>query len=303
MWFIPLDKVKHIMNVTRSIVNVKPETFFYAPNLLVNQEEIMKIKGFIQRELESRLYITDNELRKKIEEDCPGVAINTSEFTTYGLRNCLGYILRAEYQFNGSIISAYGREVNMAEVFTEYCVYREQITIDELKTLASEMNVPIYWDVVRKHTVRVSEDIFLREDQINFDIETTEDILESLLEKEYVPLKDIGLFTHFPPLSVQWNGYVLESYLYKYSRKFRLLHTSFSASGFFGAVVKADSPIEDYRTLIIDVLVHSNQWMDAKDALNLLVSEGYQQRRRYEDIDKVVHEAKLLRERQNSIEK
>ena len=138
---------------------------------------------------------------------------------------------------------------------------------------------------------------------MNFEVDVIDKVLDTFYDSSYVPLKDIDLFMHFPALSVQWNGYVLESYVYKYSKKFKLLHASFSTSGFFGAMVRKDSGIEDYRTLIVDVLANSNQWNDKNSALEFLVGQGYQQRRKYADIEKVVHEAKLLREKINSARK
>lgn len=299
MWYIPLDKIKHVLVVTKSIVQVEQETYFYSMNLPISQDEITEVNRLIHQVLEHRSYITDVELRQLIDDNCPGIAINTSEFTTYGLRNCLGYILRDFYSFNGPIISSWGKELSMAEVFAQYCDDREQVTTEELKTLASEMNTVIYWDSVRDETIRISEDLLLRYDKVNFQIDEIDRVLDELCDQNYIPLKDIGLFMHFPALCVQWNGYVLESYIYKYSKKFKLLHASFSASGFFGAIVRQDSGIEDYRALIVDVLANSNKWEDKNSALELLVEQGYQQRRKYADIEKVVHEAKLLREKIN----
>lgn len=303
MWYIPLDKIKHILVVTKSIVQVEQETYFYSMNLPISQEEITEVNRLIHQALEHRTYITDVELRKLIDENCPGVSINTSEFTTYGLRNCLGYILRDSYSFNGPIISSLGKELSMAEVFAQYCDDREQVTTEELKLFASEMNTVIYWDSVRDETIRISDEVLLRYDKVDFEIDEIDGVLDTLCDKNYMPLKEIGLFMHFPALCVQWNGYVLESYVYKYSKKFKLLHASFSASGFFGAVVRQDSGIEDYRALIVDVLANSEQWEDKNSALELLVEQGYQQRRKYADIEKVVHEAKLLREKINATRK
>lgn len=303
MWYIPLDKIKHVLVVTKSIVQVEQETYFYSMNLPISQDEITEVNRLIHQVLEHRSYITDVELRQLIDDNCPGIAINTSEFTTYGLRNCLGYILRDSYSFNGPIISSLGKELSMAEVFAQYCDDREQVTTEELKTLASEMNTVIYWDSVREETIRISDNLFLRCDKVDFEIEEIDRVLDALCDKNYIPLKDIGLFMHFPALCVQWNGYVLESYIYKYSKKFKLLHASFSASGFFGAMVRQDSGIEDYRALIVDVLANSNKWEDKNSALELLVEQGYQQRRKYADIEKVVHEAKLLREKINAARK
>ena len=303
MWYIPLDKIKHVLVVTKSMVQVEQETYFYSMNLPISQDEITEVNRLIHQALEHRSYITDVELRQLIDDNCPGIAINTSELTTYGLRNCLGYILRDAYSFNGPIISSLGKELSMAEVFAQYCDDREQVTTEELKTLASEMNTVIYWDSVRDETIRISEDLLLRHDKVDFQIDEIDRVLDDLCDQNYIPLKDIGLFMHFPALCVQWNGYVLESYIYKYSKKFKLLHASFSASGFFGAMVRQDSGIEDYRALIVDVLANSNKWEDKNSALELLVEQGYQQRRKYADIEKVVHEAKLLREKINAARK
>ena len=68
-------------------------------------------------------------------------------------------------------------------------------------------------------------------------------------------------------------------------------------------MVRQDSGIENYQELIIDVLAHSNQWNEKNSALELLVEQGYQQRKRYADIEKIVHKAKLLREKINTSEK
>lgn len=299
MWYIPLNKIKHVLTVTKSIVQVEQETYFYAMNLPISEEEITEVKRLIHCELENKTFITDVELRQLINNNCPGISINTLEFTTYGLRRCFGYILRDSYSFNGPIISSLDKELSMAEVFIQYCDERKQITIEELKTLASEMNTKIYWDFIRDKTIRISDEILLRHDKVDFDVDRIDKIIDTLCDGNYVSLENINLFMHFPALSIPWNGYVLESYIYKYSKKFKLLHTSFSASGFFGAIVRKESGIEDYQSLIIDVLANTNQWNDKNTALEFLVNQGYQQRRKYADIEKVMHKARLLREEIN----
>lgn len=303
VWYIPLDKIKYVLAVSKSAVQVEQETYFYALNLPMNEEEIMEVNRLIHCELENKIFITDFELRQLINDKCPVISINTSEFTTYGLRNCLGYILRDSYSFNGTIISSLGKELGMAEVFAKYCGEKEQITIGEIKNLASEMNTAIYWDSIRDETIRISDEIFLRQDKVDFNVDMIDKVLDALCDGDYVPLKNIGLFMLFPTLFIPWNGYVLESYVYKYSKKFKLLHASFSASGFCGAMVRKESGIVDYRALIVDVLANANQWNDKNTALEFLVNQGYQQRKKYADIGKVVHEAKLLREKLNASRK
>ena len=79
------------------------------------------------------MYQYPKQILTMINEKCPGVAINTEEYTTYGFRNCLGCILKNSFSFNGPIISELGKEISTADVYAEYCEEREKVTLDDLK--------------------------------------------------------------------------------------------------------------------------------------------------------------------------
>lgn len=292
LWYIPLDKIKHTLVTTPGIVNVASEAYLYAPNLPVSESEIQQIAELINHALLQRNYISDVELMQLIEEHCPSVLMNTPDYPMWGLRNALAYLLRDRFSFRGAIISDKDEEISMAEVFSDFCRRSEQITVDELRNFANELNTVIYWDSVYGEMVRINQNEFVRKDQIHFDIEQTDTILENLIQNAYAPIKTINLFLHFPAIEVPWNNFVLESYVANYSKKFRLLHASYTATDCCGAIVRQESGISDYRTLIVDVLAKNTGWKNKKDALQLLVDLGYQQRRSYSDIEKVMQEAK-----------
>lgn len=296
LWYIPLDKIKHIFVTTPSIVNVAPEAYLYAPNVPVSASEIRQITELISHALLQQSYVSDVELMQLIENHCPSVLMNTPNYPTWGLRNALAYILREEFSFRGAIISARNEEISMAEVFSDFCQRSEHITVDEIKQFASELNTVVYWDSVYSEMIRVNQKEFVRRDQIHFDIEQTDAVLDSLILKAYVPIKAINLFLHFPTIDVPWNNFVLESYVGHYSKKFRLLHAGYTAIDYCGAIVRQDSDITNYRTLIVDVLANNASWKNKKDALQLLVDLGYQRRRNYSDIENVMQEAMIRKQ-------
>lgn len=292
LWYIPLDKIKNTLVTTPSIVNVASEAYLHAPNLPVSESEVQQIMELINHALLQRNYISDVELMQLIEEHCPSVLMNTPNYPVWGLRNALAYLLRDRFSFRGAIISDKNEEISMAEVFSDFCQHSEHITVDELKQFANELNTVIYWDSVYSEMVRVNANEFVRRDQIHFDIAQTDSVLDSLIQNAYTPIKTINLFLHFPAIEIPWNNFVLESYVAQYSKRFRLLHASYTATDCCGAMVRQDSGITDYRTLIVDVLAKNTGWKSKKDALQLLVDLGYQQRRSYSDIEKVMQEAK-----------
>lgn len=302
-WYIPYDKMKSLLVVDKSIVNVSAGTYFYSPNLPVSAEEIHQLIIAIQIELEYRSHITDVEMMELIRYKCPSIAINTEEYTTYGLRNCLGYILRDKFSFNGPIISSIGSQLSMSDIYTEFAKMHENLSFNDLKNLSNEMNISIYWDCVLSEMVRVSEKELVRRDLIQFDIDSIDTVLDGMCPGNYLPLKQISMFLHFPNIGYQWNNYILESYLFSGSLKFKLMHVSFGQNSVCGAMVRIDSPITDYRTLIVDVLANSNSLGSTNDALQYIVDQGYQQRRRYDGIEQLIQEAKLIKEQKEKIGK
>lgn len=306
-WFIPYDKMKSLLSSIPSIVNVAPETYFYAPNLPISEEEQTQLVAQIQKELQEHSHMTDVRLRSLIQEKCSSIAINTADYTTYGLRNCLGYILQEHFAFHGPIISLKGKALRMSDVYAEFARAHQTLQLDDLTSFSAETNGGIiYWNAVLSEMIRVSATEFVRNDHLVFDTATSnaiDAVLEEICPGEYMPLKDIHLFLHFPNVGYPWNSYLLESYLFHASRKFRLLHLSFGKKGVYGAMVRVSSDITDYRALLLDVLLKSDALNSPQAALQYIVKAGYQQRRTYEGIETLIQEARLKKEQRENQKK
>ena len=302
-WYLPPVKVKSILTTTVSIVNVAMGTYFYAPNLPVSENELEELSMHINEELSYHSYLTEKGLMQMIKDKCPIIATNTAEFTSHGLRNCLGYLLGRKFSFRGSVITLWGKELNAADIYSEFVRERETLTVSDLFELSSETGIPVYWNAVLNEAVRVSSSEFVRKDQIRFDVEAIDNTLDELCPGDYVPLRDINLFFYFPNVGYPWNAYLLESYLLGFSQKFCLMHTAFTETGINGAMVRRSSGISDYRSLLVDVLSRSNALTTANTALQYVVDNGYQLRRTYKDIDAVLREARQLKEQRKKQEK
>ena len=51
----------------------------------------------------------------------------------------------------------------------------------------------------------------------------------------------------------------------------------------------------EYRDLVVEILAENHSWTTQMDALQILVDEGYQMRRALSGIDKMMTDAKHLR--------
>lgn len=303
LWYVPFDKMKSLLASKKSMVRMSQGTYFYAPNFPISLQERSALAIAIQEELHYRSFITGVELLNLIREKFPGIAVNAEAFPDAGIRDCLGYLLRDQFAFRGAIISALGTELQMGDVFAEFARSHETLPVDDLKSFAEEMNTPIYWDAVLEEMIRVSEDLLVRKERIVFDVPKIDAILEGLCPRQYMPLKEIQLFLQFPNIGYPWNAFVLESYLFTASRKFRLLHNCFGATAACGVIVRANASFADYEEVLTDALSRSNALGSTKAALQYLVDAGFQQRRSYAGIERVLQTAKLQKEQREKEEK
>ncbi len=295
LWYIPQSKLKVLLNQIPEVVRVGNDLFFYAPNLPLDEAELQKVSSLIQSEIDFHGYITDVKMMTLIKSKYHMIASNLDEFSTYAVRNCLSYIFNGRFAFNGSVISSLGSQLNLSEVYADFAREHENLTLDELKDFAKELDSNISWFPVLSEMVRVSQNKFVRKDFINFNVNVIDKFLDEMYPQNYIPLKEVTLFINFPNVGYAWNIYLLESYLYSFSRKFRLIHNSFAESGVYGAMVRVGSSISDYESLITDALSYSDSLTESK-ALQFIVDQGYQQRKTYKDIGNVIRKAKILKE-------
>lgn len=298
LWYIPMDVIKRCLASTTDYANVAQETYLYVRNLPISSEELSHIAERIHDRLTQKSFLTDVEIREMIEDHFPSVAIDTENFSTWGLRNCLAVLLQDQFSFSGPIISEKGHALNTSQVFMEFSRSHELMTLNDLSSFAKEVsNGVIYWDSVMEVMVRISQDEFVPKDSIEFDVPATDTVLDELFVGEYMAIRDFKLFLHYPPINVKWNTFVLESYAANFSHDFALLHANYTASECCGAIVRRNSTIKEFEDLVMDVLVHSDSWQTKEDALSLLVNMGYLQRKRYSKIEDILPVAKMQREK------
>lgn len=297
-WYFPLEIIKYTLVTTPSLVLVDSETYMYAPNFPASARELQHLVTIMKKRISAKGYLVAKDIAELISEKCPAIAINTEGYKDWAYRNVLRYLFRDYFEFGGSVVSEKGKKLEMWQVFSGFCREHERLTVMELKQFSSEIGVQIYWGAVLEEMVRINEKELIRKDLIHFDVESIDHVLDELCYKDYLPIKEVKLFLHFPPIGYSWNSFILESYL-QYSKRFKLYHTGYSETGVFGVIVRRSAPYFDYRQVVVDMLANSDEWNDADSALTLIVEKGFQARKRWSDFDKVVQEAMLQREKKH----
>ena len=293
--YIPEQKIKFALSTNNDFIWNATGEYFYEDCVHFSNSELEWISQFIVDGIAERDFVTGNELAEAVDTHFPDIKEMYQWITPVGMRNVIGYKLSDRFSFNGNIISKYGEDLSMAEVYAKYCHKHSRFTLDELNVLKQELGSTIYFDEIYANSLRISQNEFVSQDMAQFDVEATDDAIGRICTGQYMSLQEIRDFGTFPYAGYPWNEYLLEHFVANYSQKFMLLHIGFSANVCAGAIVKQASSFKDFNDLLVDILANSNIVLDEDSALEYLRQQGYIARRRYSDIGRIVTEAKVVR--------
>ena len=293
--YIPEQKIKFALSTNNDFIWNATGEYFYEDCVHFSNSELEWISQFILDGIEERDFVTGNELVEAVEAHFPDIREMYQWITPVGMRNVIGYKLNDRFSFNGNIISKYGEDLSMAEVYAKYCRKHSRFTLDELNVLKQELGSTIYFDEIYANSLRISQNEFVSQDMAQFDVEATDEAIGRICTGQYMSFQEVRDFGTFPYAGYPWNEYLLEHFVANYSQKFMLLHIGYSANVCAGAIVKQASSFKNFNDLLVDILANSNIVLEEDSALEYLRQQGYIARRRYSDIGRIVTEAKVVR--------
>lgn len=276
-------------------INNNTSEYFYADIVELSHNEFIGIVDGIQMLLKDKLYIIDSELVEMINVRFSSIRERYSFLTDSGIRLMLAYKLREIFSFNGKVISKFGVEFTTYDVYAEFAKNRKKFTVQEIINLRDDMGT---WNLeaIYDNSIRISLDQFVSNDSLEFNVEQIDEAIDMFCQGDFIPLQEVNQFASFPYVRYNWNIYLLESYVYAYSEKYKLIHKSFGTSDAYGAIVKRNSMINNIDDLLVYVLVESDVQIEKDSALNFFYSRGLLGKRTYQSIEQVIIKAKAIRD-------
>jgi len=294
--YIPIKDVKWIFATNSEFISAGRNLRIHIDNVYLSNTNLNSIRCLIEDVIAVDGFISGEELIKKIKLQLPEIIDHNPELPELGLRNAISYKFANDFSFQSQIISSKDRELTMSHIFEGYCKKRDQVTLEELKSLRDEVGSGvIYLDTVYDMKVRVSEELFVDKKDISFDVAAVDRAIDQFCHRNYISLAEINIFSLFPGTEYKWNEYLLESFVYSLSKNYRLLHSNFNASACVGAIVKISSSISNFEELLTIALADSDIELTMDSALTFFKDAGYLARKSFSKCDSVLVNAAKLR--------
>ena len=294
--FIPSEKIRFYLSQNQNFVWVSEGKYTMLDSIIITEDEKNSVQDFVATEIERKGYISLNELPLEdvIEENF--------ELTEYAiLFGIYGICLRENYSLHGRIVTEIDSEYDAIKLMKQFCSEKTEITLDDAIAKVEDFTgVPdrrIAYPVLYDSMIRVSEQLFVAQKKVHFDIEKIDKQIEKFAKDGFVALKEITTFALFPECGYTWNHYILESFCYRFSKNY-IFRTNLFNGRNAGAIIDRLVPW-DYQEIMAQAVARSQIALDGKKIGEYLYDTGYMSKRKFGGIAEILERAKKIREDSN----
>ncbi len=292
---IPQKQVSHIVTSNSLFQRNSTGEYFHVDIFEASEGELDKISDYIKYYIDLNEYAIWTDVWNDINEKMPVFIENNIYLSWLGIRNVVSKKLNNRYSFNGAVISLPQDKFEMSDIYRLYASHHPSFSAENIYNLSKELDTVIYFGAIYDVSVRVSHDLFVSKNNMDFNVDAIDKAIESFMTKDYIPIREIDSFLLFPNVGYEWNEYLLESYIYSFSKSFTLLNNGFSLNNVAGAIVKKEGKISEFVDVCGEVLADAHISLNKNEAINYLASINMITRRSYRDLEIAIQKATQIR--------
>lgn len=290
--YIPEEKVRFYLAMNGDFVWVSEGVYTCVNKLIMTDVETDELCDAVKKEIDRRGFTSLSELPLGgvLEEnyELPELAVRTMVFNKY---------LSDEYFLKGKIVTKNKDEFDAISIMKQICMEKEEYTLDEaMDDVGNLIGIndrriayPALYDIM----IRVNEQKFVADRYVHFDVEAIDNVIDSFVDG-FAAIKEVTTFALFPICGQPWSHYLLESYCYRYSKKYKYRMNLYNGRN-AGAVV--ESSIDwDYNEILAQAVARSGIELESEVIGQYLYETGYMARSKFNLLSEIGERANEIRE-------
>lgn len=290
--YIPEDKVRFYLAADINFVWVSEGVYTSINKLIMSEVEVEELLNFAEEQIERRGFISlsDLPLGYALEEnyELPELAVRMAAYNKY---------LSSKYYLKGKIITKDTDEFDAVSIMKRICMEKEEYTLEEamedVGNLIGINDRRIAYLALYDVMVRVDEQKFVSDKCVDFDVEAIDKVIDSFVDG-FAAIKEITTFALFPICGQPWTHYLLESYCYRYSKRYRYRMNLFNGRN-AGAVVETNIDW-DYNELLAQAVARAKIELKPDTVGKYLYETGYMARSKFNMLSDIAKRAQQIRE-------
>ncbi len=292
--YIPKDKIRIYLSKSTNFVWSQTETFALVHKLIISETEKQEILNYVQSKCAQNGYVSICDI------PLGNIEYENYEWTSFAIQEAIyNLILKDHFSLNNKkILTEKDYEIDAVQLVEAFCSQAGACTTKELfefvESLNGTLDRQIAFRAAYNKMIRKDKDGFVSYKAVDFDVEAIDLLLEKYIRDDFTAIKNITTFAMFPPCGIPWNHFVLESFCYGFSNKFRLAVMNFNDKNV--GIIYSKDVLLTYEEMLTVVLARGNIVLSKDIAGNYLFENGYLGKSKINALDRIVNNAVKLRE-------
>ena len=290
--YIPLSNIWRVISGNDLFVLVSEGKYLFIKRFVITPDEEEDILEFVESACEENGFASLSDVPLgSIEEE-------NYELTQLAIYNAIyKKVLSGRYHLNGKILTKEKTDLDAVALLKQYINGKDECTFDEVADKVVELtggtNRQYAFQALYDDMVRVDKNRFVANRFVNFKIDEVDSILSGFISDNFRAIRDVTTFAMFPICGQNWNHYLLESFCYKYSRKYSL-HVIYFNNKNAGIIAEKDFN-KQYSEMLAIALARTDVELTAEVIGQYLFNTGYMAKSKYGRLGEIAHRAAELR--------
>lgn len=290
--YIPIGNIWRVISGNNRFALVSEGEYLLIDRFNISEEEEDRILCYVEERCSNNGFasLSDVPMGDIFEENY--------ELTQLAIYNAIyKKVLSDKYYLNGKILTKDKPEVDAVSLLKQHIKGRKECTFDEIAQKVVELtggtNRQYAFQALYDEMIRIDKSTFVSSDDVMFDVTEIDRILSTFITDHFVAIRDITTFAMFPLCGQNWNHYLLESFCYKYSRKYSLHVVHFNDKN-AGIIAEKDYN-KSYSEMLSVELARKDVELSPEIIGTYLFNNGYMAKRKYAKLGEIAERAKEIR--------
>lgn len=292
--YIPETNIQRILYANPKYVWVTDGVYLLLERFIISESEKKQIIEYVTQKCAEQGFASLPDIplgHIEIENfNLSSFAIQTAIYRT---------VLSGQYKLNGKILTKNSSsDLDIVAIIKREYAECDNCSLEEVANRVEEIlgtsNRQGAFRALYDDYVRADKDRFVANHYVGFMVDEIDKVLSTIFINKFGAIKQVTTFAMFPICGLPWNHFVLESYCYKYSKKYSLHVINFNSKN--AGIIAEKTYNKNYDDMLAIVIAKANVDLRKEFVIPYLCENGFLAKNSYGRIDELIKKAKSIRE-------
>ena len=291
--YIPIGNIWRVISGNVDFVRVVEGVYLLVDRFIILDDEEAAILKYVETACNEKGFASLSDVpRAGIEEQ------NYEISQTAILSAIYNTVLEGKYRLNGKILTKDNASLDAVTLLKQHLEGREVCTFSELADKVVELtggaNRQFAFQALYDCMVRIDSDNFVADRFVSFNVDEIDTILSGIITNHFCAIRDVTTFALFPVCGYPWNSFLLESYCYKFSKKYSLSVLNFNDKN--AGIIAEKKTNKSYFEMLAIALASAKIDLNEEEIGLYLFQKGYMAKKKYASLSEIAERAREVRE-------